>query len=764
MTCKPSLAVPAAIWLMVSCGIVSADPKINIEIPQPVPCNIFSVEQPVQFGALVRGNVTGTGQAEAKIADYFGQTAWTYKEPVTVQAGAATRVSLDVGKLQPGYYELTLGAQVKAADGKGVSATKKASFGVAALTDRTAAQAREGGHRFGMKIWLVGDIWWNRKLKWRPDLVTATCAKLGLQWTRALMTQKNYLDTQDLMTKYPMNVVLKVESFPAECYDEQRYGPLADFKKTYKRNTWPKSTLPKEGPYKAWLRQQVEKIPPEQNVFELWNEAWQWYKTMPAEDFAKLCQWSLSAIREVRPKARVGPNIHGGITSYDKAFIAAGGLRGMDLVAVHPYTAGTPESKGFRQRTRNYHDYLKKELGRDLALYSTEYGWSTGPEADRCVTEEEQARRTVRESLMLYAEGVKTLIPHTMGQREYDRKDREHWFGFFRLTREPKPAILAFANCAHQIDASRFVGDLWYGPGVGAMLFERDGRHTLALWTEEQEREVTIDVKADRVAAVDIVGREKERQTQDGKLSLTLDGSVVYLAGVGSELAEEATKPSEPLNPDRWKERAGEHTMPKLAESPEIDGKLGDWQTVEPSTLVGKNLDDISAEWRLGWDERHLYLAVKVKDKKIINDNAPERIHMADVVDFHICPRPERQVSRPDLYDYQIRISPTSSDGKPAFYMSNIAARPIISPKAGDQSGIQWAVAKEERTWTVEAAIPFKLLSDFVPQVGTKMSFIVVVFDRDRTDRNEWKQWWKRIETYSKKGPADQRPYLVLGE
>ena len=155
---------------------------------------------------------------------------------------------------------------------------------------------------------------------------------------------------------------------------------------------------------------------------------------------------------------------------------------------------------------------------------------------------------------------------------------------------------------------------------------------------------------------------------------------------------------------------------------------------------------------------------MKVKDKKIINDNAPERIHMADVVDFHICPRPERQVSKPDLYDYQIRISPTSSDGKPAFYMSNIAARPIISPKAGDQSGIQWAVAKEERTWTVEAAIPFKLLSDFVPQVGTKMSFIVVVFDRDRTDRNEWKQWWKRIETYSKKGPAYQRPYLVLGE
>lgn len=706
-------------------------PKIEIEIPQPVPCNIFAVGQLVQFTAVVKGKATGAGQAEANVSDYFGETALARTVPVEVQAGKPTTLPLDLGALAPGYYELSVSVQVESGGGLTSHASKAISFGVARFSDRTAAQAREGGYRFGLKLWLVGDIWWNRRLKWRPDEVSATCAKLGLQWTRALFTQKSYLATQDLMTKYPMNVVSKVECFPAECYDEQRYGPLADFKKTHRTSAWNKCTLPKEEPYKAWLREQVEKIPPEQNVFELWNEAWQWHKTMPAEDFAKLCQWSLAAIKEVRPEAIVGPNIHGGITSYDKAFVKAGGLRGMDLVAMHPYTAGTPENKGFRQRIRNYRDYLKRELGRDLDLYSTEYGWSTAPQGYRCVSERQQAQRIVRESLMLYAEGVKTLIPHTMGQREYDPKDREHWFGLFRLTHEPKPALLAHANCARVIDGSRFVGDLWYGPGVGAMLFERGGAHTLALWTEDEDRELTIDAKAPTVTAADLVGREQTLQAQDGQLSLKLSGDVLFLVGVGEELAREAAKPSEPLNPDRWKERAGEHTMPKLAQAPAIDGELTEWQGVTPSVIDNKKLDDIAAEWRLGWDEKNVYLAVKVKDKKIINGNPPERVHMADAAVFSICPRPERQVSRPDLYDYQMVVAPTCATGKPVCVVRNIAMPAPMILADGDRSGIRWAVATADRSWTVEAAIPFSFLPGAVPEVGRKMAFMVVVFDRD---------------------------------
>ncbi len=80
------------------------------------------------------------------------------------------------------------------------------------------------------------------------------------------------------------------------------------------------------------------------------------------------------------------------------------------------------------------------------------------------------------------------MIPHWLADREQDITERENWFGMFRLSGQPKPVLIAHAVCARMIDGSRFVGDLWLGPGVGALLFEREGVHTLALWTAEQEK------------------------------------------------------------------------------------------------------------------------------------------------------------------------------------------------------------------------------------------------------------------------------------
>ena len=126
--------------------------------------------------------------------------------------------------------------------------------------------------------------------------------------------------------------------------------------------------------------------------------------------------------------------------------------------------------------------------------------------------------------------------------------------------------------------------------------------------------------------------------------------------------------------------------------------------------------------------------------------------------------RPERQVSKPDLYDFEITIAPTSATGEPAFLLKNAAMRTLVNPAAADASGIRWAVAREAKRWTAEAAIPFAALREEPPKAGQKMAYSLIVFDRDRTGQDEWKQWWKRLETYDKKGRACEMPYLVLGK
>src|SRR5690606_37498431 len=99
---------------------------------------------------------------------------------------------------------------------------------------------------------------------------------------------------------------------------------------------WQLYTVPKKEPYQKWLREELLKIPREQKVFEIWNEA---YNGMAPEDFAQICKYVIEVLREVRPDAIVGPNLAGmpGDYAFDGKFIAAGGMEGMNMVALHPY-------------------------------------------------------------------------------------------------------------------------------------------------------------------------------------------------------------------------------------------------------------------------------------------------------------------------------------------------------------------------------------------------------------------------------------------
>jgi hypothetical protein len=194
-----------------------------------------------------------------------------------------------------------------------------------------------------------------------------------------------------------------------------------------------------------------------------------------------------------------------------------------------------------------------------------------------------------------------------------------------------------------------------------------------------------------------------------------------------------------------------------------IDGGLGEWGGVAPNPLTNAKLDDLSAAWRLAWDERNLYVAVDVVDRALVNTNAPDNAAMADALVLQLGTRPERQVGKPDLYDFEITIAPTSATGEPAFLLKNAAMKTLVNPAATDASGIRWAVAREPTHWTAEVAIPFAALRSEPPKAGQKMAFSLLIFDRDRTDRDEWKSWWKRVETYDKKGRSCQMPYLVFG-
>lgn len=695
--------------------LASAAP--HIAISRHAPCNLFEPGEAAVLQARLKGFPAGNGEALAILSDENGKEVLRKKLPYKTVDGKETELAIDLGNLGRGYYDLRVTTGSPAAE-------KSASLGVMEFVNRTAKEVREGGYIFGLK-------WWDG-VKNKTECLDAM-AKLGLQWTRVVHNQKGDVPTDRMLKEFPINAAVKVERFPKELYDEVRYGPLAEWEVKYGKGTFVLKTLPKKEPYQVWLREYLAKLPPEQQIFEIWNEPWD---KMSPEDFATLSQWILEVILKDRPNAIVGPNLMGNTSpyEYDARVIKAGGLAGMKMVALHPY--GGSED---RQWMRDYRAWLKRELGRDMDIHITEYGSHSTPEGPVKRSELEQARRVVRQSLALYAEGVKSLIPHVLGQAEQNRTYVEDWYGFVRKNEEPKPVLIAHANTARLIDGSRYLGDLWYGPGVGAMLFERNGTHTLALWTlgdarnsdsEQPSRDVEVTVDVPKVELVRMGGQSSQETAQDGKLHVTLSEAPLYLVGVSPELSAQA---STNLRADRWpkpeKPIRTVRNAGRMKARPTLDGKFEDWPGAAQLGMVNPKVagaDCIGAGY-VSWDTQFLYLGVDIRDNEVLNKQARAKLYRQDSLEVFLSTEPRDSGRGFGPRDYQLFITPTSGEGQP------VIGR-LTDREAGvciDVKGAESLLGPGGNGWRAEIAIPWSTFDGFKPESGAKLALEFRVNDAD---------------------------------
>lgn len=709
-------ALLLATWTTIVAPPLQAAPRIELRHRRP--CNLFADDEPLRLTVTLKGFPGATTSLTASLRNYFGREIWRHAIDVPLATGQPTVVTLDAGIVEPGCHEMVC----RAGD---VAVTN--NLGVADLTRRTAAEARAGGFRFGLKVFQIGPpgVWWRRPLQW--DLAEALDASvaLGLNWTRHSFNQRplpgepGIVGTVELTTRHEMNVVCKIEGFPEQAYDAARYGPIGEYEEKKNGKGWSRTTVPLKAPYQTWLAEQIAALPASQNVFEIGNEVWNY---MSAEEFAEWCRMVVPVVRRLRPDAVIGADP--GTIAWGRRFIRAGGMEGMNANFIHPYSFTPLPEHRVRAWLRNRGDFLAQELGRRLDTFVTEYGWSTAPRDPRgkAVTERVQAQRTTRQSLMLYAEGCKTLIPHWMADREQDPADWNQWFGFFRLNGEPKPVVIAHAVCARMIDGSRFLGDLWYGPGVGAMLFDRRGTHVLALWTLDEtpgtERELAIDTGAPAVRVVNIMGGTRTTRTEAGRLGIPVGGDVVYIEGVSPALAARAVPPQADLDPDRWSTRAPDGgAVVRTRRRHQADADLAEWHDLPAVALLpaeGRPPAAVRAQAQLAWDDACLHVAFRL---------AGQPAGKPGTFELFLGTRPSRQLDLDDMgiHDFFLALSPPSATAPATLSLANcLWERPIANPAPDDPSGIRWAVAGDEHGWTAEASLPRRLLHGFPAHTGAK--------------------------------------------
>jgi hypothetical protein len=661
--------------------------------------SVYPEGEPVDLQIYFKPRVAGQLKLHAQVVDYFQNVIWKQNWNQMVGTDASMPLSIALGKLPQGYFELHIDAQITDSSDQLCQSQYRYTFGVTTFLNLSARQAREQGRRLGMKM--LGPVDWTDCYG-----LMQVCNKVGLLWTRQLFTRE--IDKLDAIGS---NVIIKVEGIPENAYDESTNGPREQYKRRH--FNWYKASVPLKQPYQDWLRQMVSELPKEQSVFEIWNEAWG--KFSPQE-FATICNWTQQAIRDVRPDAKIGPNL--GHLEFDAPFIQAGGMQGMDILVLHPY--GHPERSDLRKKIRSVRAFYESHLGRKIDMYATEYGSSTpphGPQSD--TSEANQAQRAVRSSLVFFAEDFKAMTPHVLIQREAKANDQQDWFGYFRRNGQPKPALLALATLARVIDGGSYAGDLFLKQEVGSMLFEKNGQHILALWTNDVDVDVQVPTGVEQVTRVDIVGSQTQLKTPNGKIDLTLMADPVYLVGVSSELAKQT---QQNFQPDQFIQGlfVRNKRLAHKAQTPiTIDGNIADgqWdgQTTIDLQLRKQNPTDVSAIGYVAWDEKYLYIAAKVTDDDpFYNKAQPESVYDGDCLELWVGSDIKYQI--PEFihsHDQQMFFAPTCITGQP------VTGKVVIpNQKLAPIEGLKSAFKKTDIGWNVELAIPLSYFKDFEPKVG----------------------------------------------
>jgi hypothetical protein len=172
-----------------------------------------------------------------------------------------------------------------------------------------------------------------------------------------------------------------------------------------------------------------------------------------------------------------------------------------------------------------------------------------------------------------------------------------------------------------------------------------------------------------------------------------------------------------------------------LSTPPTIDGSWGEWTTTQypiKNVVFGaanwSGSSDLQASYRVGWDSKYLYLAVKVIDDVYVQNASGANLYKGDSIELLLSTNPNADSSSLGLTaaDYQIGISP----GNPSIGENMEAYLWYPQSKAGSLSNVAIGAVPMTDGYRIEFAIPWSVFG-ISPVKGQVLGFAVSVSDND---------------------------------
>lgn len=193
---------------------------------------------------------------------------------------------------------------------------------------------------------------------------------------------------------------------------------------------------------------------------------------------------------------------------------------------------------------------------------------------------------------------------------------------------------------------------------------------------------------------------------------------------------------------------------------PTLDGDWGEWKDLTKeypikNVVYGSqnwaNADDLEASFHVGWDNNNLYLAVKVRDDRYVQNATGENIFKGDSIEILLDTKLQDDFYYDKLSpdDFQLGISPGRPDP------SGTKEAYLWFPKniAGSRSNVQIASRLEDGVYRVEMAIPWSVF-EMTPMAGRHYGFVVSVSDNDNPAENVQQTMISNVSTRNLADPT----------
>jgi len=277
------------------------------------------------------------------------------------------------------------------------------------------------------------------------------------------------------------------------------------------------------------------------NCFELGNEDNGPTKML----YAEVARHGAAGIRSAQPHALIA---NSGTAFIDLGWLEWQAARGvmdwLDALCTHPYTVNeSPDAWDIFGRLEQVNDLIDR-LGGMKVQWTTEFGWHHEFSPPR------RAEWIPRHFLIGAAAGIERHGLYTW-ERDY---------GIFQGPAQP-PAASVHA-LSKMLEGHRFVGLLHQSEDLWACVWERAGTPLAIAWSPTGDAEWSVEVAeghraqgtehragstdpnppSEVVRVFDLFGNPLPVQSQDGRLTIHLDGGPVYVTGVADSVLEQAVR------------------------------------------------------------------------------------------------------------------------------------------------------------------------------------------------------------------------------